>query len=228
MKYTIVARTRFAFLILVVLAFIGFSLPPYLTLDPARSRIAPPTDLPAYYPLLVAHVVFASLAMSTACLQMWPWLRQSRPRAHRALGRCYVFAGVVPAGLAGLVIGAASPFGPILRVSNVLLAILWLTCTLTGFRMARRGELSKHRRWMIRSFALTLSVITNRFWGVLLTVALTPQLATSFGGNETWMVQTIAGLSGWLGWVLPLMLAEWWLVEGERTAASGLSAQRAS
>ncbi len=25
------------------------------------------------------------------------------------------------------------------------------------------------------------------------------------------MVQSIAGLSGWLGWVLPLLVTEWWL-----------------
>jgi uncharacterized membrane protein len=139
-------RARFALLVLLVLAFIGFSLPPYLTLDPARSRIAPPPDQPAYYPLLVAHVVFASLAMLTACLQMWPWLRRSHRVVHRAIGRIYVFAGVVPAGAAGLVIGAVSPFGPILRASNVLLAVLWLTCTLTGFRQARLGRLRQHRR----------------------------------------------------------------------------------
>ena len=50
----------------------------------------------------------------------------------------------------------------------------------------------------------------------MFTVVLTPQLVTSFGGNETWLAQTIAGLSGWLGWVLPLLVAEWWLVEADR------------
>ena len=25
------------------------------------------------------------------------------------------------------------------------------------------------------------------------------------------MIQSIAGLSGWLGWVLPLLVTEWWL-----------------
>ena len=28
------------------------------------------------------------------------------------------------------------------------------------------------------------------------------------------MVQTIAGLSGWMGWVIPLILTEWWLERG--------------
>lgn len=219
---------RFTLLVLVVVAFIGFSLPPYLTLDPARSRIAPPPDLPAYYPLLVAHVLFASVAMLTACLQVWTRLRDLRPRLHRRIGRVYVFAGVVPAGLAGLAIGAVSPFGPTLRVSNVLLALLWLGCTLEGFRTGRLGRAAAHRRWMVRSFALTLSVVTNRFWGAVLFLVLSPRLDTLFGGNEGLMVQAIAGLSGWLGWVLPLLVAEWWLVELAPREAVGVSAAHPS
>jgi uncharacterized membrane protein len=212
-------RLRLPLLVAVVGAFIAFALPPYLTLDVSRSRIPPPADFPAYYPLLVAHVVFASVAMATACLQLSTWLRERHPRAHRAAGRVYIFGGVLPAGAAGLVIGAVSPFGPTIRVSNVLLAILWLTCTAAGFRMARQYRVAEHRRWMIRSVTLTLSIITNRVWAVMAFLVLSPQLATTFGGNEMLMVQTIAGLSGWLGWVLPLLVVEWWLVERQPAPA---------
>jgi hypothetical protein len=211
-------RLRLPLLVAVAVAFIAFALPPYLTLDVSRSRIAPPADFPAYYPLLVAHVVFASVAMATACLQLSTWLRR-HPAAHRAAGRIYIFGGVLPAGVAGLVIGAVSPFGPTIRVSNVLLAILWLTCTTVGFRMARQYRVAEHRRWMIRSVTLTLSIITNRVWAVVAYIVLSPQLSTTFGGNEVLMVHTIAGLSGWLGWVLPLLVVEWWLVERQPSPA---------
>ena len=203
----------------IALAFIAFALPPYLSLDVSRSRIPPPTGISAYYPLLVAHVVFASLAMVTAIVQIIPALRTRFPEWHRRSGRVYIFAGVLPAGLTGLVIGILTPFGPVLRASNVLLAVLWLTCTFTGFRMARAGRYADHRRWMIRSVTLTLSIITNRVWAVIFTLALVPQLDTTFGGNEALMVQAIAGLSAWLGWVLPLLGAEWWLIERGRAAA---------
>jgi len=195
----------------VAVAFVAFALPPYLTLDPSRSRIPVPASFPSYYPALVAHTIFGSVAMLTGCLQMWPWLRRRHPQVHQRIGRLYVFGGVGPAGLMGLTIGGISPFGPVLRASNVLLAIVWLGVTLTGFRMAQQHRLYEHRRWMIRSFALTMSVITNRVWSVVWYLALSPQLSTTFGGSETLMVQTIAGLSGWLGWVLPLLLTELWL-----------------
>lgn len=73
---------------------------------------------------------------------------------------------------------------------------------------------------MIRSFALTMSIITNRVWAVVWTIALSPQLSTTFGGNETLMVYAIAGLSGWLGWVIPLLAAEWWLERDVRCRTS--------
>jgi hypothetical protein len=212
-----------ALLALLALAFIAFALPPYLTLDPKRSRILPAPDLAGYYPLLVAHVLFASIAMTTGCLQLWSGLRQRHPAIHRSIGRVYVFAGVIPAGTVGRVIGSVSPFGPTTRASNVLLAILWLGCTVTGFRKGQLRRFAEHRRWMIRSIALTMSIITNRLWLVIFTIVFSPRLATSFGGNEALMVQTIAGLSSWLGWVLPLLAVEWWLVErGRATRAAAM------
>ena len=198
-------------LLLVVIAFVAFSLPPYLTFDPARSRIPVSGAVRGYYPLLVAHVIFGSIALLTGCLQIWPWLRTRFPEVHRRTGRIYVFAGVLPAGAIGLVIGALTPFGPVLRASNVVLALVWLTATIIGYRAGRNYRLADHRRWMIRSVVLTLSIITNRIWSVVWVIALVPQLETTFGGNEALMVQSIAGLSGWLGWVLPLLVTEWWL-----------------
>jgi len=202
----------------VAIAFVAVSLSPYLSGDPAHSRVPP--SFPLHYPILVAHVVFGSIALLTACLQIWPWFRRTYRAAHRRLGRVYVFAGVLPAGLLALPMGALSPFGPVARASNVLLASLWLACTVTGYRMARQRRYADHRRWMIRSFALTASIITNRIWGPLAYFALAPQLDGAFGGNEQLLRWTIAGISTWLGWVIPLLCAEWWLERGGSAARS--------
>ena len=207
-------------LLVLVIAFLVFSWAPYVTLDPGRSRVPPPPGVPLYYPLLVAHIVFGSVAIVTGCLQVWPWLRRRYPAMHRRLGRVYTFAGVLPGGVLALPLGAVTPFGLVLRASNVLLALVWLGVTIAGFWAARRGRIVEHRRWMIRSVVLTLSIITNRVWAVVWFIALSPQLATTFGGNEVLMVQAIAGLSGWLGWVIPLLLAEWWLETRQRTTAA--------
>lgn len=200
----------------VVTAFIVYSLPPYLGLDPSQSRVPPPDGFPAYYPLLVAHIAFASVAMLTCCLQVWPWFRQRHPVAHRRIGRGYVFGGVIPAAVVALPIAVAAPFGPVAATSNVLLAVLWFGCTVTGFRMARARRFADHRRWMIRSFALTLSIISNRIWAVVWPIVLAPHLDTMFGGSEQALMQAITGLTTWCGWVIPLLIAELWLERGRR------------
>jgi hypothetical protein len=63
---------------------------------------------------------------------------------------------------------------------------------------------------MIRSFALTFSIITNRIWGIVLVVLF---LGQAPGPAE---VQQIGPLAAWLGWTTILLLAEWWLVERGR------------
>ncbi|WP_163509194.1 DUF2306 domain-containing protein [Fodinicola acaciae] len=192
-------------LALLALLFLAFSLPPYATLNPALSRV--PSSFPLHYPLLVAHVGFATVAMVTCCFQVWPWFRQHYPVAHRWLGRTYVFAGVLPAGLCGLIIGAGTPFGLVAAGSDISLALLWLFCTMAGYRMARRRRFADHRRWMIRSFALTFSIITNRIWGIILFIVFLPQAT----GPEA--AQQIGPLGAWLGWTTVLLFTEWWLVE---------------
>jgi hypothetical protein len=198
-------------LAVIAIAFVAFSVPPYLSLDPSRSRVPLPRHFAAYYPMLVAHVLCASVALLIAPLQVWPWFRERHRIAHRRLGRVYVFFGVIPAGLLGLVIGAFGSFGPMVRMSNVLLALLWLTFTITAYRRARQHRYDEHWRWMIRSVALTLSIITNRIWIVIWILVLSPHLQTTFGGSEKLLGWTIAGLSAWMGWVISLLVAQWWL-----------------
>ncbi|WP_346111461.1 DUF2306 domain-containing protein [Nonomuraea maheshkhaliensis] len=202
-------------LMVVAAAFIAFSLPPYLSLDPSQSRVPAPDFFPPHFVMLSLHVVFGSIAMITCCLQIWPWFRARYPRAHRMIGRVYVFGGCLPAGLLGLVVGLATPFGPVTMASDVTLALLWLGVTVAGWRMARQRRFVDHRRWMVRSFALTMSIITNRIYSVLFVILLEPQLETTFHGDTGLMIATVSGLAAWLGWVLPLLVAEWWLERGD-------------
>ena len=94
----------------VVVAFLAYSLPPYFA---GGTRV--PATFALHYPLLVAHVMFASVAMVTAVAQIWPDLRAKRPALHRRSGRVYVLMAI-PAAMCAMVIGAATPFGPFLAV----------------------------------------------------------------------------------------------------------------
>lgn len=200
-------------LALIVVAFLGYSLPPYLT---GGTRVQSTFGL--HYPLLVAHVLFASVAMVCAVAQIWPGLRRRHPVLHRRTGRVYV-AMAIPAAVCAMVIGAATPFGPILRVSDVALGALWLWFTIDGFVAARRRRLDAHRRQMLRSATLALSIITNRIWSPLLYLSFEPLRDSVFGGSEEKFVWAVAGVGGWLGWTIPLLVLQLWM--GRQAARTG-------
>jgi hypothetical protein len=184
--------------------FLILELPAYLGLDPAASRIPVRPGYPLHYPLLVAHILFGSVALVAACLQIWPWLRRTHPRVHRVTGRVYLFGGVFPAGLAVLGVAPISSTGPISSVGNTALAVLWLATSVAGFRAARAHRYGDHRRWMLRSVALTFSIVLNRVWLVIFFLLFTP-----FVTDPAALVVAAAGASVWTSWVVNLLVVEW-------------------
>ncbi|ADD41278.1 DUF2306 domain-containing protein [Stackebrandtia nassauensis] len=215
-------------LFFIATVFLAFSVPRYLTFDPANSFIDIPDWFPPYYALLVTHVVFAAVAMVTCCMQIWPWLRARKPKWHRISGRVYVFVGVLPAGLSALVIGAITPFGPVAAASSLIMAPLWLVFTFTGYRMARQRRFVEHRRWMIRSFALTMSIVLNRFLGAAATITLLRYKDSDFHGDDKIVTYLAAGMTTWLGWTICLLIAEWWLERGTAAQRRARKAKRAN
>jgi uncharacterized membrane protein YozB (DUF420 family) len=193
---------------IIAFAFLVVFVPPYLTLDPTQSRLPLRADVPLHYPLLVAHVVFGTIAMATVPFQLWPKLRRKHPRFHRINGRVHVLAGVVPSGLLAL---AITPFaqGP---AGNAIGGLLWLAATVAGFRAARQKRFADHRKWMIYSFALCMQIIEGRI--MVLTIPLLP-------GYNPASFPLLLETASWIGVLLNLIAAQWWL---DRT--SGRRAQR--
>jgi hypothetical protein len=216
------ARTLALPLGLLTVLFLAFVLPPYLGLDPAQARLPLPVDAPWYYPALVAHIGFGSVALLAAVLQVWPWLRRRHPVVHRWSGRAYVFAGVLPG---GLVVLAVTPFsvsgGVVAHVANTVLALLWLLTTAAGYRAARRRRYAQHREWMVRSVALAFSIVANRVWSVVCIAAFAPEVLAG-GPVDQARLAAAVGASTWLSWVVNLLVVEYWL-HRTRTRRSGVS-----
>lgn len=206
MAYASKRSTRLsAALAVIVVGFLAYSLPPYLS---GGTRVQSTFGL--HYPLLVAHVLLASVAMVCAVAQIWPGLRRRHRVLHRRTGRVYV-ATAIPAAVCAVVIGAATPFGPILALSNVTLGALWLWFTVDGFVAARQRRFAAHRRQMLRSATLALSIITNRMWAPVVYLSFQPLRDSVFGGDEDRYMWLVAGVVGWLGWTIPLLLLQAWL-----------------
>ncbi|MGO1051924.1 DUF2306 domain-containing protein [Crossiella sp. CA198] len=184
-------------LLAVSVLFVLVSLPPYLQPDPAQARTPLRPGVDWHFPLLAVHVIFGAIALLTVCFQIWPAMRAWSLPVHRWLGRVYVFGGVLPAGLTALVVGALSERGPLTMAGNLLGGIAWLATTATAYLAARRRRFRVHRRWMIRSFALTVSIMLDRVLAVPLLHVLEPRTAHA--------------ITTWASFLTCVLVAEWWL-----------------
>lgn len=184
-------------LIAVSVLFVLVSLPPYLRPDPAGSRVPLHPGVDWHFPLLALHVVFGSIALLTVCFQIWPAMRARSLPAHRWVGRIYVFGGVLPGGLTALVVGALSGRGPLTVIPNLIGGLLWLTVTALAYLAVRQRRIREHRRWMVRSFALTVSIILDRAILVPLLQITEPITANA--------------IASWVSFLGCVSAAEWWL-----------------
>ncbi len=137
----------------------------YRYLIPGAPGAAPPILANSFTHLgaLTIHAGFAATALVMGPFQFLTRLRTTRPRLHRIMGMGYVVCCTL-AGIAGLVLAFGARTGPISTAGFGLLAIGWIYTTLKAVQAARSRRFSQHRRWMIRSFALTFAAVTLRVY----------------------------------------------------------------
>ncbi|AZM49861.1 hypothetical protein DMB38_32400 [Streptomyces sp. WAC 06738] len=199
------ARSRRGWALSVVAAVAGTVLVvPYLTFDAGDSRLDVGGDL--HYGVVVGHVLTAFVALVLGPLQFVPAIR-TRRRVHRALGRTYLLAGVLPAALTG--IPAALLSGRVLtQVGLTIPAVGWLVTGWLAYRAARGGDFESHRRWMTRNYALTFLAVTARAVVPLLLIAGAPFRDTEAGGPAADTVTDVIPVGQVLGWIVNLAVAE--------------------
>ncbi|MFT7027384.1 MAG: putative membrane protein [Paracoccaceae bacterium] len=145
-----------------------------------------------------AHVGLAPVALALTPFQLWTGLRVRRPAVHRWLGR--VSAGaILVSGLGGMVLAAFTTAGTMAALGFGVLSILWPTAMALGVVAAMQGRIADHRRWMIRTAALTLGAVTLRLQLPLATVAMGLPFEDAYP------------VIAWSSWVPNALVAEWLL-----------------
>lgn len=145
-----------------------------------------------------AHFFGAGLALLLAPLQLWGGLRRRWPRLHRTGGWLYA-AAVLIGGLSGLSLARNAHGGWASASGFSLLAVTWLWMTALGIAYAIAGDYERHRRWMLRSVALTAAAISLRL-----------MLALGQGVLHLPFV-TVYIAAAWGCWTINLALCELWL-----------------
>lgn len=190
------------------LAVLAFMLTPYIPPDIAGSRADMHGDR-ARYALLIGHIAFGTVAVLTGLLQFWPRLRARRPRAHRWTGRAYFYAGIFPAAALALPVTALAEQGVSNQAALLATTVAWTATGIAGLRAARSRRFGDHRRWMIRNYAITMSILASRLWaGPLFALVVALGDTRAYQGDQTAMIHDIAGTGAWLGLLANLLVAE--------------------
>jgi hypothetical protein len=110
--------------------------------------------------------------------------------------------------LAGFYVSATALGGTVSHVGFTCLNILWLFTTYMGYKTAREKKIDDHKRWMLRSYALTLAAVTLRFWMILLTFLLVDvkQMVNLVIVPPDFLM--VYRLIAWFCWVPNLVLVE--------------------
>ncbi|MFS2153916.1 MULTISPECIES: DUF2306 domain-containing protein [unclassified Rhizobium] len=148
-------------------------------------------------PWIAVHAAGAATALLLGPWQFLPGLRARWPSVHRWIGRLYA-AGCASGGLAALVLATGLTTGPVAGAGFATLGLAWLATTCLAIREALSRRIASHRRWMIRSFALTLSAVTLRLY-LPLSGALTIDFPIAYP------------VIAWACWLPNLILAEVYL-----------------
>jgi uncharacterized membrane protein len=152
-----------------------------------------------------AHIVAGGVAIIAGPFQFWRGLRDRHRSVHRAIGRTYLTA-VAVAGVAALVMVPFNDAGLVGFFGFGSMAVLWLVTAWRAYRAIRLGDVSNHRAWMMRNFALTYSAVTLRLWiGVLVGVQLIPGGDVDFGA----VFENAYAAVPFLAWLPNLVVAEW-------------------
>lgn len=145
-------------------------------------------------PLIYLHVVGSGIALLISPLQLVIY-RRNRV-LHRNLGRVY-FLAVIAGSIGGYYMAWHALGGFISTLGLSILATLWWSFTLLAVIYARAGNFVAHRRWMLRSFALTYAAVTLRLLAPVLSVYL----------DQVTQSQVVY----WLSWTLNLALVQIWI-----------------
>ncbi|MDA2809959.1 DUF2306 domain-containing protein [Nocardiopsis sp. RSe5-2] len=177
---------------------------PYLALDLDAGRTDPRNTVHAV--LLRVHIFTALIALVLGPLQFAPAIR-ARRGLHRAIGRWYLFAGVLPSGVSGIPVALLAD-DPVTRVGLLIPSVGWLVTGGLALAAARRRDFAAHAAWMTRNYALTFLAVTSRVVVPLLLLAQLPLRDSVYGGSMEALIDASIPIGQWLGWIINLVIAE--------------------
>jgi uncharacterized membrane protein len=146
---------------------------------------------------LIVHAFFGGLAMLLAAFQFSNRLRARYLTVHRIMGYVYVVSVFISAPLGVPVAKRIDSLS--LAAASGVQAFGWMVTTAIALYCVRRGNITQHRRWMIRSYPFAMVFTVAR-----IIIPIPPILKMGLTGIEMVVWTTIA-----LAALLPNIFLDW-------------------
>jgi hypothetical protein len=178
----------------VTLYFIYTSAFRYFNVSPAAYG-----DYWPFAPYLLLHIASGLVALVIGPLQFIPAIRKNHVRLHHLFGKTYLVSIVVAS-----LVSIKMSIGKIIVKENslvfgtglLMLAFVWLSCSVMAYWLIRNKHVAQHREWMIRSYVVTLAFVTFRLVTKIVYEGFHAQ-------GPAW-----ADVMAWACWAVPLFTTE--------------------
>lgn len=164
--------------------------------------------IPYYQYAFFSHVYCSIIVLLAGILQFSSLVRQRFPKVHKNLGKLYVLLVLLIASPSGFIMALHANGGVFSKISFSLQAILWFFFTWQAYRFAKNGIWDRHRKFMFRSYALTLSAISLRLFKWIIVTTL------------EWPPMDTYKIVAWLGWLVNIFLVEIYLIKSKSPSAN--------
>lgn len=143
------------------------------------------------------HVFSSLLTLCAGFTQFSSFVLKEHKKLHRLLGKIYAYNILLINFPAGMIMAFYANGELLSKIAFIILDSLWFFFTLKAVIAIKGKDIKAHKRFMIRSYALTCSAITLRLWKIV--------LSNTFDIDP----QTLYMIDAWMGFVPNLLFAEW-------------------
>ena len=159
-----------------------------------------------YPTVTLLHVIPGGIYLALAPFQFLSSIRSRWPGYHRLAGRFLASIGLI-LGAAALFLALVVPFsGRPEQVINGFFGVVFLISLVKGFLYIRAGQIALHREWMIRAFAIGLSIATMRLLFIPALIIM--------GAPTQSQIETLSIASFTVAFCLHSGFAEYWIRRG--------------
>jgi uncharacterized membrane protein len=154
------------------------------------------------------HVFSSIFTLCAGFTQFSNHILKHYKKWHRRIGKFYAYNVMLINFPAGMIMAFYANGHLPSKIAFIILDCLWFWFTYKAVAAIKVKNIKAHKRFMIRSYALTCSAITLRMWKIILshTFNIEPEV--------------LYMIDAWMGFVPNLLFAEWLIIQMNLQSAS--------